>query len=311
MLPPMPTVDPLQRFHSVLVLGGSGAVGRHLLRRLALAGQPAEVLSRQPPPAWARQWTGLSWRRGALGSIALPPAPVLLLSAGPLDALANWLPGAGMLAGSRLVALSSMSARWKLDSPNPAERALAARLLDSEAALAAHCASAAVELVLLRPTLIYGAGIDRSLSPLLRLARRWRVLPWPRAGRGLRQPVHADDVAAALLAGARLAIPPAQPLALPGGSRLPYDAVLDRLLDALAPGCRRLPLPLPMPRALLRRLAARNDRLGLHAAKLWRARLDQLAAPGWDVLGLAPRAFMPDKADFEPWEQATVESASR
>ena len=51
-----------------------------------------------------------------------------------------------------------------------------------------------------RPTLIYGAGTDRSLAPIARFARRWRVLPVPLGANGLRQPVHARDLAAACVA---------------------------------------------------------------------------------------------------------------
>ena len=52
-----------------------------------------------------------------------------------------------------------------------------------------------------RPTLIYGTGRDRSLAPIARFARRWRVLPLPVGARGLRQPVHAavDDILDVLL----------------------------------------------------------------------------------------------------------------
>jgi hypothetical protein len=285
-----------------LVLGGSGAVGRFLLRRMALAGQRAAVLSRAPAPVWSTTWRGLRWRRGDLDTLHLPPGRRLVLSAGPLDALARGLPAWPLAAGSRVVALSSMSAVWKIDSPNPAERALADALLASERVLQAHCARASITLVLLRPTLIYGAGIDRSLSPLLRLARRWHRLPWPRAARGRRQPVHADDVAAALLAGAVGPNPAAEPVPLPGGSCLAYDAVIDCLLDRLAPGCRRLPFPVPLPDPLLARLAAGRGRLAATAAQLWRARADQLADPaGWSLFDHRPRAFMPEKADFEPW----------
>jgi hypothetical protein len=58
---------------------------------------------------------------------------------------------------------------------------------------------------ILRPTLIYGAGIDRSITPIVQRALRLRLFPIPLAG-GLRQPVHADDIARAVVA----ASPPVQ-----------------------------------------------------------------------------------------------------
>jgi hypothetical protein len=289
--------------HDHLLFGASGAVGRHLLRRLQHQAIAITAVGRSPMPAWAGGWSMLHWQRGALEQLPPPAAsrPLNVLSAGPLDAFADWVLRSPLPAGSRLVALSSMSTQWKLGSPNPAERALAERLLQAEQRLAGHAGRHALRLVLLRPTMIYGAGIDRSLTPLLQAARRWRCLPWPVRGRGLRQPVHADDLAAAMQAALQIDPPPA-PLPLPGADCLAFDRLIDRMLARLAPPARRLPLPVPLPAALLQRLAGAPGRLGASAAQLWRSGQDQLADPdGWRPLQLAPRGFMPSEADFSPW----------
>ncbi len=54
----------------VLVTGGSGYVGAHLVRRLGLAGHEVTVLSRAPSrhEAWARQ-PGVSWVAGGLANL--------------------------------------------------------------------------------------------------------------------------------------------------------------------------------------------------------------------------------------------------
>jgi len=284
-----------------LVLGGSGAVGRFVLRRWQAASRTARVLSRQPMPNWAAPWSGLTWHLGGLPHTALaelPPTP-LLISAGPLDALVEAIARGQPQALRRVVALSSLSIEWKRTSINPAERSLAQRLLQAEGRLQALLDAAQVELVLLRPGMIYGAGIDHSLSPLLRFARRWRVLPWPKLAHGLRCPVHADDVAAALCAAACVTPIPAAPLALPGAETLPYSALIDRLLR-LAGNARRLPVP--APRALLRQLAFGEGRLASIAAIALRANEHQQASSAdWTQLGTAPRGFDPVLEDFTPW----------
>jgi len=289
---------------AAIVLGGSGAVGRFLLRRVNAEGGRVLALSGQSPPVWSQAWTGVSWIPARLPTQRLSdlPAAPLLLSAGPLDALAVACT-LGLPPGlRRVVALSSLSIVWKRASPNPGERALAARLLDAETTLRQITSAAEVELVLLRPGLIYGAGIDRSLSPLLQFARRWRWLPWPTAGRGMRCPVHAEDVALAIWRAATTVSPATQVLALPGPECLPFDQAIDRLLWALAPVSRRLPLPLPD--ALLRRVARGHGAWAARAATLHRSALDQCAAPDdWDLLGIAPRGFAPRAEDFEPWAQ--------
>ncbi len=287
-----------------IVLGGSGAVGRFLLQRLHEQDADVLVVSRRAPPAWARGWRRQRWIAAVLDRdllLQLPPAE-RLFSAGPLDLLAAaCVPGwPAQLRG--LVALSSLSTQWKQDSLSDAERALAKRLLEAERQLGNATRAAGVPLQILRPGMIYGAGIDQNLSRLLRIARRWRCLPWPRSGRGLRSPVHADDIAAAMLAAARLAHGDPRPFALPGPDRLPFDRIVDRLLRDAAPGARRLPLPLPQ--RWLRRLAAGSSRGSALAAVVLRSALDQIAGDDdWARLGIAPRSFSATAENFRAWPE--------
>jgi nucleoside-diphosphate-sugar epimerase len=58
------------------------------------------------------------------------------------------------------------------------------------------------DLTTARPTMIYGDPGDRNLSRLLPLLRSTPVRPVP-GGRHLQQPVHAADVADAVLAAAK------------------------------------------------------------------------------------------------------------
>jgi len=293
--------DSMKPRGGLLVFGGSGAVGRFLLRRLAIERLAVTAISRQPRPAWSNDWPTLDWRCGSLQRCPSPPVDCIdaVLSAGPLDAFADWLPQAGLQPGTRVVALSSMSVVWKQHSPLPAERRLAAHLHDCETRLAADAAARGLTLQLLRPTLIYGAGIDHSLSRLLAIARRSGFLPWPRGGRGLRQPVHADDVAAAMIS-AICREPAAAALQLPGGETVAFDELLRRLLAAVLPSYRLLPVPLPV--SLLGRLTAGGGRLGRLAAPLYRSHFDQLADDrDWMRLQVEPRRFVPEAADFLHW----------
>ncbi|MBP6626775.1 MAG: nucleoside-diphosphate sugar epimerase, partial [Arenimonas sp.] len=116
-----------------------------------------------------------------------------------------------------------------------------------------------------------------------------------------RQPVHASDVAAAVLA----ALPPGRACPgifdLPGGETLPFDQMVGRTLAAAAPGARLVRVPGPLFRAGVRglRLAGRLGDAGEGVL----ARLDRdLAydlAPVKTALGYAPRGFQPT-ADLFP-----------
>jgi nucleoside-diphosphate-sugar epimerase len=288
----MHPLDPPQTW---LVFGGSGAVGGFLLKRLSAHGFDVLALSRRggqvelPRLRWI---AGSLEQASALDDALQGFAPAVICSAGPLDAFVDWLGQRPPSAGTRVLALSSLSASWKLDSPQPAERALAQRLCAAERALFELCARAEASVCVLRVGLIHGAGVDRSLSPLLRLARRLRVLPWPRGARGLRQPVHADDVARALLAAAARDWrnqAAAACLQLPGPEALDFAAMLRRSFVCETPSPRLLRLPMPGLQGIARHLAVGPNRLGRTAAVAFRLHVDQLADIGdWQRLNIAP-----------------------
>jgi nucleoside-diphosphate-sugar epimerase len=269
---------------TLLVFGASGAVGRHLLQQAGAAYRLIAV-SRAPPA----DASGATWLRADLTDARFAwPAVDGALSLGPLDAFVGWLARYPHTRLRRIVALSSMSAESKRASPDPAERALAARLVAAEDALHELAAARAIACTVFRPTLIYGAGNDRSLAPIVRFLRRWRVLPLPLGACGLRQPVHAADLAAACLAVLERPLTHGKTYPLGGGERLRFDALLLRLRAAV-PGFV-LPVPLPIP---LLRLAARCWRGAPAGAAFARLREPLIAdndAAARDF-GYAPRPF--------------------
>lgn len=275
----------------MLVLGATGAIGHFLLPLLAGRGLQLRAASRQPPED--PEFAGARWQRLDLAVAGEAGFAVdAVLSAGPLDLAAQWLPRSG-LAPHRIVAFSSTSAAAKQASPDPAERALAARLQDAERGLSRWCAQRGSALTLLRPTLVYGAGLDRNLSRIAALARRLGWVAIPLHATGLRQPVHAQDLAAA--AAKVLALPhtPQACYDLPGGETLSYRAMVARVLDALAPRPRLLELPMPLLRAALSAAHAGGRLRDVTPATLQRTREDLAfdAAPAQRDLGWQPRMF--------------------
>ncbi|HUD42064.1 MAG TPA: NAD-dependent epimerase/dehydratase family protein [Dokdonella sp.] len=282
------------------VAGADGQIGRFLVPRLLDAGWHVIALSRRPRPPSQRP--GLQWRCGDLyGAMPALPAIDALFSLGPLDGLAGWLPSAKTGGIGRIVAFGSMSAESKRASPDPAERALAARLAASEQALATAAASLGAGWTVLRPTLIYGAGMDHSLTPIARLARRLRVFPRLLGGEGLRQPVHAADLAGACLSAMTHGHAAGRVYALGGGERLPFAAMLERVRAGL--GVATLPLPVPL--ALLRvggalwRTSPGMPRLAAIVERLSADLIADDAAAAAD-LGWSPRPFRPDPACWSP-----------
>ena len=276
----------------VLVLGATSLIGRFLLPRLAAAGVDAVALSRIERPAS----DGVRWVVGDLGD---PASLAAIGNAGAVFSLSSiWLLTDDALAAlhalgmRRLVAFSSTSRFTKSASASDKERATAAALAEGEARVEAFCCAHGVGFTLLRPTLIYAEGQDGNVSRLAGLIRRFGVLPLPGGGPGLRQPVHADDLAAvALVAMARPATDRAYDV--PGGETLTYRAMARRIFEGLGRRPRVLPLPLPLVR--LGYALARPWLPGSTAEMIDRVGEDLVFDPGLAQrdLGWSPRGFRP------------------
>jgi Nucleoside-diphosphate-sugar epimerases len=272
---------------TILVIGATSQVGHFLLPRLEAAGYAWLGLSRQMHAGDPR------WLRGHLPDQmpVLPPCTAIL-STGPLDLLAAWLTATRFEGTPHIIATSSMSAESKRDSGVPHERELSLRLRDAETKLIATCASRGMPWTLFRPTLIYGAGMDSSISPIVRTALRRRVFPLP-AGRGKRQPVHADDLAQAFVEALRTARARGRTFPIGGGERL-TSAEMFRRARASAGGST---VPVPVPRMALSVAAAIRPEL---RGALERLDSDLIADNSdlEEILGVHPRPFQPAPATW-------------
>ena len=223
----------------VLVLGATSLIGRFLIPRLTALGTPTFALSRT-----ASSQEG--WLQGDLASpdleARLPIAPTVL-SLSPIWHLSQALADLKSRGMQRLVAFSSTSVFTKAASPDPYEREVVQRLADGETAVRVFCETNGVAWTILRPTLIYAEGQDRNITRLSEVIRRFGLLPLHGRGGGLRQPVHADDLALAALAAA--ASPQAYNRAfdLAGGEILTYRQMAERVFEGLGRRPRIISMP--------------------------------------------------------------------
>lgn len=280
---------------TALVFGASGQIGQPLLARLRAAGWQVLAVSRQAHP----DADGVRWLRGDLGTPPpLPDAADAVFSCGPLDRFARWFAEGGCTA-PRIVAFGSTSLHSKQASADAGERDLARRLASAEALLHAAATRRAASAVVLRPTLVYGAGRDASLSRIVALARRAGGFVLPRDACGLRQPVHVEDLAGAALAAA-LACDPGAAYDLPGGETLCYHAMVRRVLACQQPPLRLWRVPAPLFHGALALARASGRLRGLGDAAVQRMREDLVfdAAAARRDLGYAPRPFQPTARMF-------------
>ncbi len=276
----------------VLVLGATSLIGRRLLADASLPDTTLLCVSRQPPVASADART--IWITADLADRGLRlPQVDAVLSLSPIWLLPAALPALLDTGARRLVAVSSTSRITKAQSPIEAEREVAARLAEGETAVIKACTQAGVAWTLLRPTLIYAEGEDRNVSRLAGLIARFGVLPLAGRGEGLRQPVHAADLARAALQALNAPAAFDRTYALPGGETLSYRDMAVRIFEALGRRPRLLSLPPPLWRAGLAMAAPLLP--GATAAMGARMSEDLAfdAGPAMRDFGYAPRPFRP------------------
>ena len=281
---------------TALVFGASGQVGLPLLDRLGDAGWRTFAVSRQ-----ARSDTpGRHWLQGDFAHMPTLPRDVdAIFSCGPLDLFARWYVDSDITT-SRVVAFGSTSASTKHASDDDGERDVARRLLGAEAAVFEASEKRGAGATMLRPTLVYGAGRDASLTRIAGMARRWDRFVLPRRADGLRQPVHVDDLADAAFAASLAPVAHGRSYDLPGGETLAYREMVRRVLACLEHSPPLIELPMPLFRTALAAAQARGIARELTASAVARMREDLVfdAAPARRDFGFAPRMFRPDAAMF-------------
>lgn len=214
-----------------LVSGCSGVLGHEIAQLLSLKDVDVTRSARRPFSGDADLRLDLTdearVREAAQGHEVAILAPILTTSA----PAAGWLAEEGV---RRIVLFSSNNVGIDPDA------SVYQRLADAEEVALQIDA----EVVILRPTMIYGYPGDGNLSRLLGLAGRFGMLPCPGDGGALQQPVHVTDVAAAAVQAALGTHAPG-PFSVGGPEIITSHALFQQVLAAAGrPKERVLPLPL-------------------------------------------------------------------
>ena len=154
----------------------------------------------------------------------------------------------------QIIAVSSTSAEIKEKSKDVAERKVVKQLRDGEEWLQNICHHPGTKLTILRPTLIYGGPRNKNINLIRKCIRLFRFFPLVGDGNGLRQPVHAKDIATAVLSILKLKTATGI-YNIGGNEKLTYKAMVSRIfaIDGYSP--RFLPMPLGVVRTLLQFLS--------------------------------------------------------
>lgn len=288
----------------VVVTGGTGFVGRQVVRQLVEAGHRPTLLVRDPAhprvQELVRRWS-VECCRGALPAegqpLDLARADAVIHLVGIIseigaqtfsrlhrDATRSMLEAAQRAGISRFVHMSALGTR-----PQAVSRYHQTKWEAEELVRASGLA-----WTVFRPSLIYGPG-DEFVNLFARMARWSPVLPVLGGGRGLLQPVAVELVAKAFVGALTEPRSVGKVFDVCGAERLSFRDLLGLILEATGRRRVRLSIPWPLARLQAALLEFLWPRLLRRAPPLNRDQLLMLQednvgdpAPLREVLGLQP-----------------------
>ena len=213
-----------------VVVGASGIVGGHIVDRLVQAGEKPVAVSRT-----RRAEQNVAWLQADLATpdrLAWPPVSTLYCTA-HVGLLAGALPHLVTPSLKRVVAFTSTSIVTKISSELEAERDSVRQWAEAEQRLIDMCTKLGVAWTVLRPTIIYDEGRDANITRLARLIENFGFMPLAGSGSGLRQPVHAQDLAIGAIAAAASPAAANKIYAIPGRDTVSYR----EMVGAFLTGC--------------------------------------------------------------------------
>lgn len=219
---------------TVFVTGATSQVGIYVVKHLLAAGVAVLAVSREQELPFAHPL--LKWIRaditkdhfslgGYLADVAIHCAPIWTLP--------KILPTLADSEVKRVVAIGSTSVFSKVTSNSAYEKDLVGKHQRSEQEVASICIDRNIAWTILRPTLIYGLGLDRNISSVARFIDRFGFFPVYPPAMGRRQPVHAEDVAIATLQAASSDVAKNNSYNVSGGEILTYRAMLKRIFEVM------------------------------------------------------------------------------
>ncbi len=273
-----------------VVLGGSGVVGGYIVQHLVRAGQRPIAVSRS-----RRDDKNFDWLQGDLErpeELELPPFCTLYCTA-DVRLFAKALSDVCTPVTKRIVVFTSTSILTKLNSEIEYERKMLREIVDAEQQIITTCGQLGIGWTILRPTLVYAEGHDRNITRMSRMIRRFGFMPLAGTGSGLRQPVHAEDLAAAALAAASSPAAINKIYAVSGKETITYREMIGRIFDGLNLPRRIISVPPFLWRAAF--LVAKPFFPGFNAAMGTRMSMDMVFDHSAAVkdFGWNPREFHP------------------
>lgn len=238
-------------FQHLLVTGVSSQVGGFLLHRLIEENINVTAISRSAQSI--KQ--GVDWIHADIAEpthLALENLQNIsvVLHLAPLPLLLGLMPKLIALGVKRIIAFSTTSCFTKRHAQSAKDAGLAEQFHKAEIELQQICQQHQIAWTIFRPTLIY-SDRDKNINFIACFIRRFGFFPLVGEGRGLRQPVHADDLAKACMQVLTCQSANNNSYNLSGLEVLSYKEMVTKIFHSQQKKPRWLVIPLPIMRSML------------------------------------------------------------
>jgi len=228
---------------TVLVTGATNQIGHFLLPLLIEKDFHVHAISRSKEQSNVDP--RITWHQADIGdNDDLPTVQAtMLIHLAPLHTLPALLPQLSQHGIKRIIAFSTTSRFTKANSKNEKEQHIAKEFTAAENDLANTCKKLGIDWTVFRPTLVYGCGRDKNISDIISFIKRFGFFPLVGKAHGLRQPVHAEDLAQACLQAASSETTQNKSYNLSGGNTLSYHAMVETIFQAMDKKTRIIHIP--------------------------------------------------------------------
>ncbi len=243
---------PKMRGLSFGILGASSLVGNSVVSLLAENQSQITAFSRRSN---ATAEGNFEWKKlpsASFGTdLEVGEAIEYWCSVAPIWVLPEYFSMLEAYGARRIVALSSTSRYSKQNSDDLGERAVAQRLVRGEEKLKDWAKRTGIAWTILRPTMIYGQGRDQNVSQIAEFIRRFGFFPVCGEAKGLRQPIHLEDVAATCVAALQKPLAENCAYNIAGREILTYKEMVARVFHALDCPPRIVSIPVDVFRLII------------------------------------------------------------
>jgi nucleoside-diphosphate-sugar epimerase len=289
------------------VIGATSIVGEYLLSLLVEDGWDVVAFSHRESQIKAVGDNSVVWRlltsfkSTEVGYFDQRKEQInLWISLAPISVISEYFSMLLTYGARHIVAISSTSRFTKSESSDQDEKILAQNLAESEEYLKSWAKKEKLTFTILRPTLVYGLGRDKNVSTIASFIRRFSFFPVLGAACGLRQPVHAKDVASCCVTALSSKAAINNSYNISGGETISYREMVCRIFAALdkKPHFVAFPLWLFRLTVFVLRIFPRYHQWSASMAQRMNQDLVFDHADARRDLGFNPRPFRLTKADL-------------